>query len=76
MSRPLLQLIPAPEGLGVGSVGSIDMALAFLGAVRAVVGGVPSVGGIVGTDEPLVFEGVAELEDCIFAIGRVGGLEG
>ena len=42
---------------------SVDVALAYLGVVGAVVGGTPSVCGTEGANNLLVFEGVAELED-------------
>ena len=59
--------VVAYSGSGrVSSGGSIDMVLTFSGASRAVVGGALSVGGTAGADDALTFEGMAELEDCMF----------
>ena len=54
------------------------MALGFVGAVWAAVGGSPSVDGTECAYDPLAFEGMAELVDVILPIrgGGVGGLCG
>ena len=60
----------------IGAGGSIDVALGFLGAVGAAVGCTPSVGGAECADNPIALEGMAELEDGILPIGRVGRVGG
>ena len=56
----------------VGAGGSIHVALGFPGAVGTVVGGTPSMGGTECANNPLALDGMAELEDRILPIGRVG----
>ena len=50
----------------VGSGGSIDVAVAFPGRVEDVAGYTPSMSGTVGADNPLAFDDIAELVDCMF----------